>query len=118
MIRYIHGSADSIDLDTVYVFEEMPSFLQCQLFCQSSTSENKNIIVICDGIVVDCFKGLPDEVNNALYTTYPLHIQEYPLLVNRMVSRDIFLKDITVTRKLLSSLTRTNLRPAIKEALR
>lgn len=118
MIRYIHGSADSIDLDTVYVFEEMPPFLQCQHFCQSNTSENKNIIVIGDGIVADCFKGLPDEVNNALYTTYPLHIQEYPLLVNRMVSREIFLKDITVTRKLLSSLTRTNLRPAIKEALR
>lgn len=71
MIRYIHGSADSIDLDTVYVFEEMPSFLQCQHFCQSHTSENKNIIVIGDGIVVDSFKGLPDEVNNALYTTYP-----------------------------------------------
>lgn len=118
MIRYIHGSADSIDLDTVYVFEEMPSFLQCQHFCQSHTSENKNIIVIGDGIVVDSFKGLPDEVNNALYTTYPLHVQEYPLLVNRMVSRDVFLKDITVTRKLLSSLTRTNLRPVIKDALR
>lgn len=118
MIRYIHGSADSIDLDTVYVFEEMPSFLQCQHFCQSHTSENKNIIVIGDGIVVDSFKGLPDEVNNALYTTYPLHAQEYPLLVNRMVSRDVFLKDITVTRKLLSSLTRTNLRPVIKDALR
>ena len=118
MIRYIHGSADSTDLDTVYVFEEMPSFPQCQLFCQSSTSENKNIIVICDGIVVDCFKGLPDEVNNALYTTYPLHEKEYPLLVNRTVPRDVFRKDITVTRKLLSSLTRTNLRSVIKKALR
>lgn len=26
MIRYVHGSADSTDLDVVYVFEEMPSF--------------------------------------------------------------------------------------------
>lgn len=118
MIRYIHGSADSTDLDTVYVFDEMPSFLQCQHFCQSKTSENKNIIVIRDGIVADCFKGLPDEVNNALYTTYPLHIQEYPLLVNRLVLRDVFLKDIAATRKLLSSLTRTNLRPVVKAALR
>lgn len=118
MIRYIHGSADSVDLDTVYVFEEMPALPQCQQFCQSSTGENRNIIVIRDGIVADCFKGLPDEVNNALYTTYPLHAQEHPLLVNRMVPRDVFRKDITASRKLLSSLTRTNLRPAIKEALR
>lgn len=118
MIRYIHGSADSIDLDTVYVFEEMPSFQQCQQFCRSEDIENRNIIVIRDGIVADCFKGLADEVNNAIYTTYPLHVQKYPLLIERMVPRDVFLKDIVASRKLLSALTRTNFRTDVKAALR
>ena len=51
MIRYIHGSADSTDLDVVYVFEEIPSFEECQLFCRSDPKENRNIIVVRDGIV-------------------------------------------------------------------
>ena len=73
MIRYIHGSADSTDRDVVYVFEQMPPFQECQLFCNGDPEENRNIIVVEDGIVTRCFKGNPDEVNNAVRTTYPLH---------------------------------------------
>lgn len=117
MMRYIHGSADSTDLDVVYVFEEMPSREECQAFCRDTDGENRNIIVIRGGVVSQCFKGLRDEVNNALLATYPLHDQEYPLLIERSVERDVPLKDIVATRKILSSLTRTRLRPQIKEAL-
>ena len=118
MIRYIHGSADSTDLDVVYVFEEMPPFKECQLFCQGDPAENRNIIVVRDGTVAQTFKGIRDEVNNALLATYPLHEQAYPLLIHRAVPRDVFLKDIAVTRKLMSPLTKTPLRPRLKEALR
>lgn len=117
MIRYVHGSADSTDQDVVYVFDTMPAFTQCQQFCQSDPKENRNIVVIEDGIVVQCFKGHRDEVNNALLTTIPLHPQDHPLPIQRRVERDIFLKDIVVTRKILSPLTRSALRPRIKAAL-
>ena len=118
MIRYVHGSQDSTDLDVVYVMDELPPFVECQRFCSADPLENRNIIVIRDGIVAACFKGLPDEVNNALLATWPLHAQTHPLLITRRVERDVFLKDITATRKLLSALTGTSLRAQIKAALR
>ena len=118
MVRYIHGSADSTDLDVVYVFEEIPPFEECQLFCRSDPKENRNIIVVRDGIVTYSFKGNEDEVNNALLATYFLHEQAYPLLINRPVPRDVFLKDISITRKIISPLTDTPIRQRIKSALR
>ena len=65
-----------------------------------------------------CFKGNEDEVNNALLATYSLHEQAYPLLIHRTVPRDVFLKDISATRKLISPLTDTPMRRQIKDALR
>ena len=118
MIRYIHGSGDSTDLDVIYVFDAMPSFDTCRQFCASEPGENRNIIVVEDGVVSRCFKGCPDEVNNALLTTYCLHEQAYPLLIRRTVERDVFLKDIRVTRKLIPAFTRSPLRSKIKLALR
>ena len=118
MVRYIHGSGDSTDLDVMYVFDEMPSFKACYDFCCADPGENRNIIVVRDGIVAECFKGIRDEVNNALRTTYPLHRQDYPLLIERSVPRDVYLKDITVTRKVMSPLTASPLRRQMKEALR
>lgn len=118
MVRYIHGSADSTDLDVVYVFDTMPSFEECQIFCRSDPKENRNIIVVTEGVVNACFKGIPDEMNNALLTTYPLHEQEYPLFIDRAVPRDVFLKDITITRKVISPLTETPMRRQVKAVLR
>ena len=118
MIRYIHGSADSTDLDVMYVVQTLPTLPQAQDFYRSHPGENCNFIVIRDGIVDQCLKGHPDEVNNALLSTYSLHRQEHPLLIRRAVPRDVFLKDITMTRKFLSPLTRTQLRPLVKAALR
>lgn len=117
MIRYIHGSEDSIDIDVYYVFNELPDFRFCQQFC-SNKEENRNIITIKDGIVNNCFKGTMDEVNNGLYHTYHLHKQKYPLLINRLLERDIVIKDVRVLRGIISYLSRTQYRVIIKEALK
>lgn len=101
MIRYIHGSQDSTDLDVVYVFDSLPKEEDCIAFCSEEPTENRNIIVIQDGQVIQCFKGAVDEVNNALITTYPLHEQEYPLLLVHPIERDILLKELSVVRKIL-----------------
>lgn len=116
--KYIHGSEDSLDTDIYYVINELPSFSECRAFCSSNKEENRNLIVIKKGIVIDCFIGTIDEINNALIDTYHLHEQEYPLLITRRVSRDIPLKAIRASRGILSLLSRTQYRSKIKEALK
>lgn len=117
MIRYVHGSADSTDLDVMYVVETLPTLPEAQTFYRDHPGENINFIVIRGGIVEQCLKGHPDEVNNALLHTYFLHQQQDPLHIRHSVERDVFLKDITATRKFLSPLTRTDHRTAVKAAL-
>ena len=118
MIKYIHGSEDSIDVDVLCVFEKMPSSIQkCKLYCSEDPTENRNIIVIKDGVVTECFKGTPDEVNNALYRTYSLHKQDYPLLVTREVERDLTIKIIRAMRIILSHISRSEFRAEVKYGL-
>lgn len=117
MVRYIHGSEDSLDVDVYYVFDELPEFSECRRFCSEDKDENRNIIVIRDGIVSECFIGTVDEINNALIDTYPLHKQEYPLLVTRRVERDVVIKSIRAVRGILSLISRSQYRAAVKGAL-
>lgn len=117
-IRYVHGSEDSVDIDVMYVFDQLPDVTTCKSICDGKGNENGNIIVVNDGIVVAAFKGSVDEVNNALFYTYQLHEQDYPLIIEHPVERDVILKDIKVIRKILSSFSRTQFRGDIKEALR
>ena len=115
--KYIHGSEDSTDLDVIYVVDELPPLQECKVFC-SDKIENRNIITIEDGIVTSVYKGTTDEVNNSLLRTYNLHKQEYPLLVTRLVQRDVHIKAIRAVRGILSHLSRSMFRPEIKNALR
>lgn len=117
MIRYIHGSEDSLDLDVYYVFDTLPEFNECRRFCSENKEENRNIIVINDGIVTDCFIGTIDEINNGLIDTYYLHEQEHPLLITRRVERDVILKALRATRGILSLISRTQYRSQIKASL-
>lgn len=118
MIKYIHGSEDSLDKDVYYVFDKIPSFLDCRSFCSEDPNENRNIIVVNDGVVTDCFIGTVDEINNGLIDTYNLHEQEYPLIVNKKIPRDITLKEVRAIRGILSILSKTQYRSDIKYALR
>lgn len=117
-IRYVHGSEDSVDIDVIYVFDQLPDIAACKSFCDGKGNENGNIIVVKDGVVAAAFKGSVDEVNNALFYTYQLHEQDCPLIIKHPVERDVILKDIKVVRKILSSFSRTQFRGYIKDALR
>lgn len=116
--KYIHGSEDSLDTDIYYVIKELPTFYECRKFCSENKDENRNLIVIENGIVTDCFIGTNDEINNALLDTYALHEQEYPLIITQRVTRDIPLKAIRATRGILSLLSRSQYRSEIKQALK
>jgi len=115
--KYIHGSADSTDIDTYYVIDEVPEFSEAKKICDSIEGENANLIAIKNGVVVQCYKGTIDEVNNSLYETYDLHKQNYPLLVMHPVIRDKYLKYIRAIRGILSHLSRSQYRQEVKAAL-
>lgn len=117
MLKYIHGSEDSLDTDVFYVFDKIPSFTECRKFCSEDPTENRNIITIKNGIVDQCFIGSPDEINNGLLDTYKLHPQTCELKIEHRVKRDVTLKSIRAVRGILSILSRTQYRPEIKKAL-
>jgi paraquat-inducible protein B len=116
--KYIHGSADSTDVDVVYVVDELPSFADCKRFCAEDKAENRNVLTVENGIVINCFKGTPDEINNSLLKTYSLHKQNSPLVIERTVERVVPIKVVRAMRIIISHLSRTALRPIIKSALR
>ena len=118
LIRYVHGSEDSLDVDVYYVFDEMPDFNACKQFCCEDKNENRNIICVKNGYVSDCFIGTTDEVNNSLFYTYNLHKQDYPLIIEGPVKRDVYKKDIRAIRGIISTLSRTQYRSDIKKALK
>jgi hypothetical protein len=116
MLKYIHGSSDSTDVDVMYMFDEIPCKEDASRFCSDNTLENKNIAVVRDGVVVYCYKGTADEVNNSLYRTIPLH-DNPPCIIDRMVARDVLAKIIRVMRGCISHCSRTKWRSSVKNAL-
>ena len=116
---YEFGSADSIDVDVLQVVDSLPSLEECKALCRDS-KYNLNLVTVKDGVIADCFKGLPDETNNALLRTHSLHRsgEGRSLPIDREVLRIVPLKIVRGTRLILSMLTRTPYRSPIKAALR
>lgn len=126
--KYIHGSKDSVDVDTYYWVDELPSTIQeCKTWCESRKGENANLLTVYTEIVgehyssvVDkVYKGVPDEVNNSLLRTYDLHPNQESSLPPGLhyVQRDEFIKYIRSVRVILSHLSRSQYRTDIKSAL-
>lgn len=103
--NFIHGSPDSKDCDRDYLFDEMPPTALCHMFCQG-VKDDRNLIVVDKNlqVIVKAHKGNPDECNNALLSTYPLHKQNFPCPVARKVTRVIPLKVFGTLRKLVGAL--------------
>ncbi|KAG2382186.1 hypothetical protein C9374_005388 [Naegleria lovaniensis] len=116
----IHGSVDSIDRDVIYWIPidstltnskrtRLPSQKRCFQFCvENKQYENRNLIVVDTerGIVVDCFKGTCDAINNQIKLTYHLHKQEHECPVKDFVQRNIVLKMTRGMRQILSMVGR------------
>jgi hypothetical protein len=58
------------------------------------------------GYVLDCHRGLPDEVNNELYTNYSLHTQLHALPIVGKVQRCVPLRLVVAFRSLLIRIRR------------
>lgn len=73
-----HGSSDSKDIDIVYlVSDHLPSAKDFSRLCEEEQKRQKNVdlnvALVRNGHVVDCIRGVPSELNNALLRTAPLH---------------------------------------------
>lgn len=118
------GSKDSLDDDYCFIVDKIGTISECKAFCGKIESDypieiNSNLIVIKDGIVVDCYKGTPDEVNNSIYHTFHLHKQEiFPNPVEREMERNIDVKIERACRIICSFLSRTENRADVKIALK
>lgn len=130
-LRYqFFGSADSADVDVVFFVDEIPDTIRlCSALVMTLTQKltaqksltrpvNGNLAVCKEGVLLQVFKGTADELNNSLFYTYDLHIQDFENAISRLLKRDTDLKFLRSARMILAWFTRTRHRVAIKEALR
>jgi hypothetical protein len=123
----VFGSENSLDLDVCFFVETLSSIndnhraveqlIETEAFKTLKTI-NANLAIVKEGIIVACFKGIPDELNNALYKTYQLHKQKHEPKIQRLVVRDLELRIDRCARSLVSYFTRTVLRQDAKAALK
>lgn len=124
----IFGSENSTDYDVMVFVDEILDVESSHILCKEYDTKlaetlndkplNSNLAVVKDGLIVDVFKGIVDEVNNALFYTYDFHKQYHSLLITEPVVREYDLKILRVHRSILSFFSRTELRTVIKPALR
>lgn len=124
----IFGSPTSQDYDIIVFVKAIPTIQICKKQCKDSAEQlivkygdkplNVNIAVVTDGIITDCFKGMSDELNNSLFQTYGFHQQAFPNHIRRLMKRNVEPKILRSTRIILSYLSRTPYRTAIKMALK
>lgn len=121
-----HGSPDSIDKDYYVVIDKpLEKSVALELLRNISkkydNSFNGNLICIDNGIVSWALKGTIDEVNNSIFTTYSFFKEEQEFdkcPVKRKVIRNRALKLTRTLRGILSTLSRTDYREEIKQALK
>ena len=125
---YIYGSSDSTDTDVIIVVpkNEMPLTQEqrknfvLDLKNKYELGWNATLAVIENGIMIDTIytKSWIDSLNNALLKTYHLHPQVHPLLIKHTIKRNKVLAIYKAVRTVLTMLTRTEYRTAIRPILK
>lgn len=123
------GSKNSQDIDVTFFVTQLPPSIQERALLNKEYCEllknlhhytkpvNGNLAVAQDGCLTSVFKGTIDELNNALFSTYPLHYQCFENKIKKLLERDIDLKFLRCARTILSYFTKTMYRKEIKSAL-
>lgn len=124
---YIFGSKSSQDVDLLYLVNSLQDTktnkekvhqLEQKLQPSFAKPLNINLGVVGSGSLAQVFKGTVDEVNNSIIATYDIHRQDYPLVLNLRMKRDVDLKIVRTMRVILSFLSRTEHREKVKKALK
>jgi hypothetical protein len=129
MKYYLFGSENSLDYDILVEYDSIPKELdKAHAICKKFNEQlsliyldkkiNSNLITIKDNQIVNCHKGINDELNNCLFYTYHLHQQKFSNPILEPVERDLNEKILRVARFIITFYSRTELRKEIKAALR
>ena len=123
----IFGSESSIDLDVCFFVDDLGTIqenhetikvnIEKSAF-NSGKKVNANLAVVQNGTIESSFKGEEDELNNALFETYHLHVQKFERRICRKVKRNLDARIERCLRSLVSYFTRTLYRVEAKTALR
>lgn len=126
-MHFLFGSADSRDYDILVIVDKLGAIAENKKICLDLEQEltvtypdkpvNINLASASDGRLTGVFKGTVDEVNNSLLDTYHYHPQKFALPVTERYARDVGWKNLRVLRILLSFLSRSPHRVAVKAAL-
>lgn len=95
--RFTHGSQDSSDHDVAVQVSTWPDKDELLAFAKSKINSTQTVDlnifqVNTDGYVIKVERGAPDEVNNALLTTCPLHPQTSLLPIASKMPRCVSLR--------------------------
>lgn len=126
---YLFGSKTSQDYDLLFILKELPDSIIERLNLSKTLSNkvvdffsdkpiNANLAVCEKGQITQVYKGTPDELNNALFTTYNLHVQAYPNPIKKLTQRNKPLKYLRASRMILSFISKTTYRPLVKKGLK
>lgn len=129
MKYYLFGSENSLDYDILVEYDSIPSDVdKAHAICKEFNEQlsliypdkeiNSNLITIKGNQIVNCHKGIIDELNNCLFYTYDLHKQRFSNPILNPVQRDLNEKILRVARFIITFYSRTELRKEIKTALR
>lgn len=121
-IYHRYGSIDSTNTDVVLFLNILPETqeerknLTNDIKREMGVDWNMIIAKIEDGVIVDCTypKSSTDSLNNAVFNTYKYHDQNYSLLIDKCVERNIPLAIYKTVRIFMSYLTRTEYRKDIR----
>jgi hypothetical protein len=127
VVKYIRfGSEDSLDVDLMIVLpklgknNEENKKIIAKYERRFNCPVNLNLCVVERGFVVDAYKGTVDEVNNSIFHTFKNFDDQYydnnP--IKGIVKRDVELKLLRGLRIILSFLSRSQYRIAVKAALK
>jgi hypothetical protein len=125
IVSFAHGSSNSLDQDRMYIFplEHINTVIgdRARALLDDGIIDVNLVDFDEDGYVCENHKGQTDEIHNALLTTYPLHVQRFPLPTSMApkIQRTAVLKYLTGMRRMFIRLTEVELtRPMMKESLR
>ncbi|NPV13134.1 MAG: hypothetical protein HPY57_15310 [Ignavibacteria bacterium] len=132
-IFQIFGSKSSEDYNVMIFVDKIPQTDEAKQLCEKWNKKlyftfldtsmpikkiNCNLAVLKDGIIVEVFKGISDEINNSLYLTYNLHKQFHEQQITKLVDRDVDIKIMRSARFMLMNLSYTQHRFEVKKALK
>lgn len=85
-----YGSYDSTGKDICILTSDSLTENEVNSLCSEIKGMKSIAVSVKNGVVSWCSRGLKDEINNAILSTYHLHRQKYPCPITKYLERNSF----------------------------